>query len=180
MRTKGTGRATSDRRHQRTHQSRRTANNASVVSTPDGHEKSSSRADDHAWEHCLPQPLDDRTVQGSVKTLLDQAQLHVENFYTNADVKITQGVAANLARVQTPHLTESVASVIESSRSPLPVLKHCLIHMITQSMSIDTKSDNSLLPPEYAALVGNCSIPSATDPSAVGEWCFSSTAARSC
>ncbi|TKA59261.1 hypothetical protein B0A55_11141, partial [Friedmanniomyces simplex] len=45
--------------------------------------------DIHAWERYLPQGLDDRTVQTAVKTLFDQIQLHVENFYTTADVEIT-------------------------------------------------------------------------------------------
>ncbi|TKA82166.1 hypothetical protein B0A55_02028 [Friedmanniomyces simplex] len=119
--------------------------------------------DIHAWERYLPQGLDDRTVPTAVKTLFDQKQLHVENIYTTADVEITGGLAAALWAVSTQNLPGPITSVMASSRSHLPVMKHCLAYMVTQSMTGD--GDPSLLPLLYRAITGERSG-GATEPNA--------------
>lgn len=128
------------------------------------------QADDHAWEQYLPQSLDDRTVQGSVKTLFDQVQLHVENFYGIRDVKITAEVANNLSKLQTPHLPDSVAAVMSSAKTPLPVIKHCLAYMVAQSIGVGIDSTTTLLPPAYASIASGFHLPDTEDPNAVGTY----------
>ncbi|KAK5125633.1 hypothetical protein LTR85_011907 [Meristemomyces frigidus] len=113
--------------------------------------------------------LDDRTVQGSVKTLYDQVQLHVENFYANVDVKLTSDVAKSLSALQTPYLPDSVASVIASSKTPSPVIKHCLAYMVTQSISVSSGTQLTLLPPVYAAMVTGSNLSTAEGVDAVAR-----------
>ncbi|KAK4542173.1 hypothetical protein LTR36_007020 [Oleoguttula mirabilis] len=155
--------AAKDRRQRRSHRSRKSSSYAGLASAQGPNEKSLAASDEHAWEQYLPQSLDDRTVQGSVKTLFDQVQLHVENFYANADVKLTPDVANNLSKLQTPHLPDHVASVIASSKTALPIIKHCLAYLVTQSISIGTGSPHTLLPPAYVVVATSPKIPTKGD-----------------
>ena len=116
-----------------------------------GYEKGSAY-NEYAWEKYLPQSLDDRSIQTAMKTLFDQIQMHVENFYTVPTVNLTKDVAFGLAVMQTPFLVDPVATVLASARSPLPVIKHCLSYMIVQSVTGDCEPNFSLLLPQYAAV----------------------------
>ncbi|KAK5737561.1 hypothetical protein LTR17_006608 [Elasticomyces elasticus] len=116
-----------------------------------GHEKAARLFDAHAWEQHLPQGDDDRTIQTTVKALFDQVQLHVENFYITADVHIHSDLAAALSVLSTPYLSGPITTVMASSRSHLPVVKHCLAYLVAESMS--GNRDLSLLPLSYRAVV---------------------------
>ncbi|KAK5679135.1 hypothetical protein LTS10_008794 [Elasticomyces elasticus] len=116
-----------------------------------GHEKAAGLFDAHAWEQHLPQGDDDRTIQTTVKALFDQVQLHVENFYITADVHIHGDLAAALSVLSTPYLPRPITTVMASSRSQLPVVKHCLAYLVAESMS--GNRDLSLLPLSYRAVV---------------------------
>ncbi|KAI7214145.1 hypothetical protein KC333_g6196 [Hortaea werneckii] len=95
---------------------------------------STSRA---SWEQFLPQSLDDHTIQNSVKVLFDQIQLHVENFYFNPQepIKISPEGHERLSELQTPHLPGPLVDCMKSSRSVLPVIKHCLAYQVVQGMT---------------------------------------------
>ncbi|KAI7549343.1 hypothetical protein KC331_g3853 [Hortaea werneckii] len=90
-----------------------------------------------SWEQVLPQSLDDHTIQNSVKVLFDQIQLHVENFYFNPQesIKIPPEVYERLSELQTPHLPGPLVDCMKSSRSVLPVIKHCLAYQVVQGMT---------------------------------------------
>ncbi|GAB1742847.1 hypothetical protein NU219Hw_g8554t1 [Hortaea werneckii] len=100
-------------------------------SAPDA---STSRA---SWEQFLPQSLDDHTVQNSVKVLFDQIQLHVENFYFDPHdpVNIPGEGHERLSELQTPHLPGPLVDCMKSSKSVLPVIKHCLAYQVDQGMT---------------------------------------------
>ncbi|RMX86689.1 hypothetical protein D0869_02906 [Hortaea werneckii] len=89
-----------------------------------------------SWEQVLPQSLDDHAIQNSVKVLFDQIQLHVENFYFNPQesIKIPPEAHERLSELQTPHLPGPLVDCMKSSRSVLPVIKHCLAHQVVQGM----------------------------------------------
>ncbi|RMZ11846.1 hypothetical protein D0862_02847 [Hortaea werneckii] len=90
-----------------------------------------------SWEQFLPQSLDDHTIQNSVKVLFDQIQLHVENFYVNPHdaIKIPPEGHERLSELQTPHLPGPLVDCMKSSRSVLPVIKHCLAYQVVQGMT---------------------------------------------
>ena len=90
-----------------------------------------------SWEQFLPQSLDDHTIQNSVKVLFDQIQLHVENFYFNPHdpIKIPPEGHERLSELQTPHLPGPLVDCMKSSRSVLPVIKHCLAYQVVQGMT---------------------------------------------
>ncbi|KAK5129853.1 hypothetical protein LTR08_002761 [Meristemomyces frigidus] len=156
MRARNTTQAESSRRRRRSHRSN-SGNSPGLLAGP---EKTVSAIDERLWEQYLPQSLDDRTVQRLLKGLFDQLQLHVENFYQAGHVKVDQDVAATLAELQTPYLPGSVATTITSSRSSMPVIKHCLVYMVTQSI-VNTGYKHCLLPTEYTIVASNVNPPDA-------------------
>ncbi|KAI7472671.1 hypothetical protein KC357_g5676 [Hortaea werneckii] len=89
-----------------------------------------------SWEQYLPQSLDDHTIQNSIKGLFDQIQLHVENFYFNPHdpIKIPPEGHQRLSQLQTPHLPGTLVDCMMSSRSVLPMIKHCLAYQVAQGM----------------------------------------------
>ncbi|RMY99593.1 hypothetical protein D0860_08251 [Hortaea werneckii] len=89
-----------------------------------------------SWEQYLPQSLDDHTIQNSVKVLFDQIQLHVENFYFNPHdpIKLPPEGHERLSELQTPHLPGPLVDCMMSSRSILPVIKHCLAYQVARGM----------------------------------------------
>lgn len=104
------------------------------------------------WQKHLPQSADDTTTRSSVKTLFDQVELHVENFYRDSAVSMTENVQAELLRVDSPHLPESIVALMPRARSQTALIKHCLLSYIVASISTDDNSVQSLLPQDYATL----------------------------
>ncbi|KAK3672449.1 hypothetical protein LTR78_007756 [Recurvomyces mirabilis] len=103
-----------------------------------------------SWERHLPQVADDRQVHMAVKTIFDQLQAHVENFYAPIDSQIPQDVADHLSAIQTPFLQGSVTSVLATSRYQLTVMKHCLSYLVAANLT--TGGEDSILPNAYTAL----------------------------
>ncbi|KAK4902201.1 hypothetical protein LTR27_001104 [Elasticomyces elasticus] len=144
MRKSSNGKVAGRARRRRTHR-------YSTRTNGDGHEKAVAIVDTHAWEQHLPQGEDDRTIQTTVKALFDQVQLHIENFYRTADVHIDSDLAAALSALSTPHLAGQITTIMASSRSHLPIMKHCLAYLVAESMS--GSRELSLLPLSYRAVV---------------------------
>ena len=105
-----------------------------------------------AWQKHLPQSADDKTIRASVKTLFDQVEVHVENFYQDSTVPMTEALQAELLRVDSPHLPESIVALLPRARSQTALIKHCLLSYIVASISTDDNSVQSLLPADYATL----------------------------
>jgi hypothetical protein len=104
------------------------------------------------WQKHLPQSADDNTIRSSVKTLFDQVEVHVENFYRDSAVQVTESQQADLLRVDSPHLPESIVALLPRARSQTALIKHCLLSYIVASISVEDDSVQSLLPPDYATL----------------------------
>lgn len=105
-----------------------------------------------AWQRHLPQSADDTTVRSAVKTLFHQVELHVENFYRDSAVPMTDSLQAELLTVDSPHLPESIVALLPRARSQISLIKHCLLSYIVASISTDDNSVPSLLPTDYATL----------------------------
>lgn len=106
----------------------------------------------HAWEKHLPASLDDRTVKLSIQAVFHQADLHVENFYGDMDVPMTEDLAVALEKVDSRYLPDSVVSLIPRSRAPTALIKHCLIQLIVSRISVDGGRDASFLPSDLVIL----------------------------
>lgn len=123
-----------------------------------------------SWEQVLPQSLDDHTIQNSVKVLFDQIQLHVENFYFNPQesIKISLEGHERLSELQTPHLPGPLVDCMKSSRSVLPVIKHCLAYQVVQGMTAGQQP--RLLPLGFTYACGDRDFSDSTGRQAVGTF----------
>lgn len=104
------------------------------------------------WQKHLPQPADDKTVRSAVGTLFEQVELHVENYYRDSAVSVSEGMQAQLLRVDSPHLPDSIVALLPRARSQTALIKHCLLSYIVASISTDDDSVPSLLPADYVTL----------------------------
>jgi hypothetical protein len=104
------------------------------------------------WEQHLPQSESDGTIRTSVKALFDQIELHVENFYRNAAVSISSGIQAELMKVDSSYLPDSVAGLLPQTKTPTMLIKHCLAHLIVSRITPDSDTSVSFLPADFVAL----------------------------
>lgn len=98
------------------------------------------------WEKYLPQPIEDHTISRTVKTLFDEIQLHVENFYSRSTNDLSFEAANNLTIMQSHLDGIPMAKLLEEAESSLPIIKHCLSYMVASSIGISAAADLSLLP----------------------------------
>ena len=108
--------------------------------------------DDHAWERHLPQSADDKTIKQEVMTLFELIDQHVENYYRDVNAYIPAVVANELSKLPSIDLPRSAATLLKDGQNPLPVIKHCLSHLIVDGMSPKERPLFSLLPGEFTAL----------------------------
>lgn len=92
----------------------------------------------------LPQPMDDNSIKMAMRTLYQQIELHVENFYQENSV---------------PESRDSMDSFLSltSTTSPMPssklvAIKQALAHLILTHISADHPPATSFLPPEFTSL----------------------------
>ena len=111
-------------------------------------EKSSSSSGDSGfgWQAYLPQSADDNTVQRDVKTLFDQIELHVDNYYTKANVRVDSGTREALSLYDEATLPTSIESLIANPQTTLPTIKHCIAKVLIARMSPGFEDGASLLP----------------------------------
>lgn len=104
------------------------------------------------YENYLPQSADDRTIQQRAKAILDQIELHVENFYRNSSSSAPRPDNAELALFDSPYLPASLTSLLPRSKNRVNIMKHALAQSVTSSISPSAGPARSLLPTEYALL----------------------------
>lgn len=100
-------------------------------------------------ESYLPQSADDKSVQDSAKILLEQLELHVENFYRNypdsSGARAAPGEDA--AFFDSPNLPDSLSVLLARPKNADYLIKHALAHFVTSSIS--PRSESSLLPDDF-------------------------------
>ena len=104
------------------------------------------------WEKHLDQPESDATVTRSVKGLFDHIEVHVENFYRDANIPVTPELQAQLMKVDSHHLPDSVAGLLPQSQRPTLLIKHCIAQSIVEHISADSEIPDSFLPSDFIAL----------------------------
>src|SRR5205085_4627683 len=84
-------------------------------------------------DNYLPQPADDRTIQTRTSTLFEQMELHVENYYHNLQVTISESETAALSHFNSPYLPGNLISLLSHPRSRIPTIKHLFIWKMLSS-----------------------------------------------
>lgn len=104
------------------------------------------------WESYLPQSADDKAVKNNVSTLLEQIELHVENFYHNSTVSIGKDAHVELSKFDSPYLPAPLLTLFPQSRSRSPLITHCLTRFIVSSISPTANPERSFLPLDFVVL----------------------------
>ncbi|KAG8527806.1 uncharacterized protein KY384_007960 [Bacidia gigantensis] len=111
-----------------------------------------SEASSSAIPSFLPQAADDRTVQTKAKTLLDQIELYVENFYQDSPKSGSKVASADLTAFNSPFLENALSTLLSQATRSTPFIKHGLAYFITTSLLPMENSDATLLPEEFITL----------------------------
>jgi hypothetical protein len=101
----------------------------------------------------LPQSESDSTIRNAVQAMYTQIELHVDNYYRDANVKMTPELQHELMKVDSKHLPDSVAGLLPHTRTPTVLIKHCLAQLIISHISLEDKdAKDSFLPTDFTAL----------------------------
>lgn len=105
------------------------------------------------WQQHLPQSADDDTVKTWMKTLFDQIENHVENFYQNnpAHHAINPTEMA-VPHLESPYIAGPVKILLSQSSEPIQLIKHCIVWSILSSISPELSIHRSILPDEFTTV----------------------------
>lgn len=111
------------------------------------------------WAAFLPQSADDKTIQHSVKTLYEQIELHVDNYYHKASVGLDEHTREALSKVDTGKLPGSITDLMSTQSSQLSVIKHCIADLLITRMTPGRDPSSSLLPASLSVYPSKLSQP---------------------
>nr|OQO23305.1 hypothetical protein B0A51_06469 [Rachicladosporium sp. CCFEE 5018] len=103
-----------------------------------------------AWNNLLPQPLDDEALAGTVRSLLDQIGLHVDNTYAKKETQLIEDMLDALAGVDTNLLPSALPDMMQIPALQVFVIKHCMAYAILSRIVPSEGSPASLVPPQIA------------------------------
>ncbi|KAK5077492.1 hypothetical protein LTR70_009696 [Exophiala xenobiotica] len=101
----------------------------------------------------LPQQADDAEVQRKLSTVIDQIDQHVENFYSNRNIRLNANLEDELSRFETSELAQPLAACFEHTTNPTALIKHCLAFHIFNLTLAPGEGTQPLLPAELAGTI---------------------------
>ena len=104
------------------------------------------------WEQHLDQAESDPSITRTVKTLFEQIELHVENYYRDAQVNLTPETEQELMEVDSPNLPDAIKGLMPQTRMPTLLIKHCIANSIIDHITPGSGAADSFLPADYTAL----------------------------
>ena len=108
--------------------------------------------DAHAWQKDLPQGADDGATRMWIKTLFDQVEQHVENFYKARGHAASEETLSALSKLESPHLRPKLQDLITRTKDPLALIKHCMFYNVLTSIDFSSSVNQSLLPGDFLAV----------------------------
>ena len=104
----------------------------------------------------LKESADDSTVRKNVGTLLDQLDLHVENFYSDeAGSNIQKIDIAKVSLFETSKLSRPLVDSLKQTSEARLFIRHALTYYTTSAISCGDRTGSSLLPDEFTGLPRN-------------------------
>lgn len=101
----------------------------------------------------LPQQADDAEVQRKLSTVIDQIDQHVENFYSNREIRLDAALEDDLFDFETPGLAQPLAVCFTNTTHPTILIKHCLAFLIFNLTLAPGEGTQPLLPAELASTI---------------------------
>ncbi|KAL4936967.1 hypothetical protein BDV06DRAFT_203890 [Aspergillus oleicola] len=119
------------------------------------------KPDAFALASIIPQPADDDTVRTRILAVIDQASLHVDNYYApgSAPIQLTRDQSELLERYDTGELPAPVETLLGQMGVQRQVITHVLVHTLLKGIM----SSGELLP---AALANPPQTTGASSPNA--------------
>ena len=111
-----------------------------------------------AWELHLPQPADDTKLRQGVRTLYDNLELHIENFYTDSRTTSSSQTTddniwrAALQKLGTPYLPVPLESLSQQAEAMTVIINHCLAYLVISGIDAHIESRFPFLPEEVTAV----------------------------
>lgn len=131
-------------RHQRSDASRRKP--TPMVQRIEERSNVKSTPVDFNWQAYLPQPKEDSSIRHAVKTLFEQIELHVDNYYHQANGDFNDSTRRALIHVDSGRLPKPIEELMLKPHLAVPVIKHTIVHELITSISPDCSNAESLLP----------------------------------
>jgi hypothetical protein len=91
-------------------------------------------------------------MRSSAEALFNDIDLHVENYYRNAEISISSGLRTELMKVHSRYLPDSVVSLLSRTKTSKLLIKHCLAYLIVSRITADSDAPASFLPEDFVAL----------------------------
>ena len=96
-------------------------------------------------------------LRTQVKTLFEQIEMHVDNFYVNTAVGLpllTPEQQEQIQKFDTPYLEDSMAGVLPEASDPRPVIKHCLANTVVSGIDFTSNKTRgyALLPSDMMSM----------------------------
>lgn len=107
------------------------------------------------WTRHLPQPADDVSIVGTMETIYQQIELHIDNFYSNAEPSsggILENTHALLSEIDSGLVRPTLPEAMMGLRHKKTIIKHSLAHLILSNITIEDDSPGSLLPRDVSEL----------------------------
>ena len=100
-------------------------------------------------ENYLPQSADDQTIRTRAQTVLDQIELHVENFYQDVRQPRARLSDIDLDFFSSLYLPNPLGTLLHQSKDSKYLIKHALAQFIGSKISLFERSEWSLLPDDF-------------------------------
>lgn len=107
------------------------------------------------WTKHLPQPTDDVSIGMAIRTILQQIELHVDNFYSNMGLtweSIPESALTELLKMDTGLIQPSLSALMMGTRPKTTLLKHLLAHLILSNITVEGSAPGSFLPRDISSL----------------------------
>jgi hypothetical protein len=107
------------------------------------------------WTRHLPQPTDDSSIVGTIETIYQQIELHVDNYYSNAAPSLdssSESARSLLLELDTGLVKPSLSDAMVRCRYKKMLIKQTLAYLILSNITIDNGAPGALLPRDVAEL----------------------------
>ena len=84
--------------------------------------------------------------------MLDQIEMHVENFYQKVPKPGSRSYDSALAVFNSPSLPDPLAVLMSETANTMPSIKYAFTYFITSRIALNSGSESSLLPNEFVLL----------------------------
>ena len=138
-------------RRRKGRQGRNSREKASSPSPSYGVTPAAKTQDPYNWQSHLPQGDDDAAIRQWIRTLFDQVDMHVINFYGDKGRISSKDQVRGLSRFNNAFLPGDLQALLTDAKHPTAIIKHCILQRVLASINPNAPTDTSLLPADFSS-----------------------------